>query len=164
MGGPGTAKTCIVQQFLSRFDPDRHASKTITFSSLTSPAIFQAAVEGAMEKRQGRTYGPPGGKAMSLFIDDLSMPALNAWGDQVTNELVRQLLDQGGFYSLDKPVGDLKGFVDTRFVGAMSLPGAGRADIPNRLKRQFCMFHVPAPSPGESGARGRAAAPPAPPS
>ena len=32
----------------------------------------------------------------------------------MTNEIVRQLLDQGGIYSLDKPIGDLKYIVDTR--------------------------------------------------
>ena len=53
---------------------------------------------------------------MSQFIDDISMPAVNVWGDQVTNELVRQLLDQGGMYSLDKPIGDMKFITDMRCV------------------------------------------------
>ena len=54
VGGPGTAKTSTINQFLSKFNPDAMVSKTITFSSLTTPQIFQMAIEGAVEKRQGR--------------------------------------------------------------------------------------------------------------
>ena len=59
IGGPGTAKTNMVNQFMSKFSPEEMLNKTITFSSLTSPMIFQLSVEGAVEKRQGRTFGPP---------------------------------------------------------------------------------------------------------
>ena len=83
VGGPGTAKTATVNQFLSKLNPDQMSSKTITFSSLTTPKIFQASIEGAVEKRQGRTFGPAGGKRMVVFVDDVSMPSVNVWGDQV---------------------------------------------------------------------------------
>ena len=45
VGGPGTAKTSIINQFLGSFPAEEFTSKTITFSSLTTPAIFQTAVE-----------------------------------------------------------------------------------------------------------------------
>ena len=41
-------------------------------------------------------------------------------GAQVTNEIVRQLLEQGGIYSLDKPIGDLRVIVDTRQGAALN--------------------------------------------
>jgi dynein heavy chain len=83
VGGPGTSKTTIINMFMAKFSAEEMASKVITFSSLTTPGIFQTTMEAAVEKRQGRTFGPPGGKKMTVFIDDISMPFINAWGDQV---------------------------------------------------------------------------------
>jgi len=146
VGGPGTAKTTTVDSFVRSFDSEEMMSKSITFSSLTTPNIFQFSVEGSVEKRQGRTFGPPGGKKMTIFVDDISMPSMNDWGDQVTNEIVRQLLEQGGMYSLDKPIGDMKFVVDVQYIAAMNTPGGGKNDIPNRLKRHFCIFFTPLPA------------------
>jgi hypothetical protein len=137
-------QTTVVNQFLGRFSTETTATKTITFSSLTTPQIFQVrpllrggktrgsaahqrrlwrrrdsakpfqadqpqlgircspqnsptqmSIEGAVEKRQGRTFGPPGGRTMCVFIDDVSMPAINNWGDQVRGSCVL-----GGFSSM----------------------------------------------------------------
>lgn len=147
VGSPGTAKTSVSLMYCNKFDPAVMRMKRINFSSATTPFNFQESIEAELEKKQVKTYQPSGGKLMTVFIDDISMPFVNAWGDQITLEITRQLIEQKGFYFLQK---DLRGFFmgveNLQFIGAMLHPGGGKNDIPHRLKRHFFAINMTPPS------------------
>lgn len=148
-GGSGTAKTSTALMFLDSVSNTSESMriKKVCFSSATTPAVFQSTIEAELDKRGGKSFGPPGGKKMTLFLDDMSMPEKNEWGDQPTLELVRQLVETSGICFLDKDKrGDLKAIEDLQYIGAMGHPSGGRNDIPNRLKRHFFVLNLILPS------------------
>lgn len=143
VGGAGTAKTSSVLMYSEKFDKEKMLFKRINFSSATTPFMFQQTIEAECDFKVGKDFAPPHNKQMTIFIDDMAMPFVNMWGDQITLEIVRQLVEQGGFYMLEKTtIGQFKNIKNLQYIGAMNHPGGGRNDIPNRMKRQCFIFNM----------------------
>ena len=146
-GSQGTAKTSTALMWAETFDTTVMEFKFVNFSSATLQRNFQDSIEESLDKRGGNSFGPPNGKKLTVFVDDISMPDINEWGDQPTNEIVRQLVEFGNFAFLDKDKrGVMKKCDDLVFLAAMTHPGGGRNDIPDRLKSHFLIFNLVPPS------------------
>lgn len=85
IGEQGTGKTVIMKNFMKKKSPETHMGRSFNFSSATSPYQFQKTIENYVEKRLGNTFGPSNGRKMIVFIDDINMPQINVWGDQVND-------------------------------------------------------------------------------
>lgn len=141
-GETGVGKSVIIQTFLDDMTKtDGCISATMSYSAQTKPRNLYEQFELKLEKKRKNLLGPPTGKRMLFFVDDLNMPALEIYGAQPPNELLRQIIDQGGFYDTSKMF--FKNIKDVVFTAACAPPGGGRSEVSPRLLRHFHMVWIP---------------------
>jgi len=139
-GDTGVGKTIIAQDFLNTAPEDIEWS-FINFSAKTAASNLQSLFEAKLDKK-GKRYAPHSGKKMMIFfIDDVNMPQPDKFGSQPPCELLRQTIDQKGFYNLKKFF--LHSVSDTIFIAACAPPGGGRNNVSPRLFRHFNMIWLP---------------------
>ena len=136
-GETGTGKSVIINEFLITANTEEYVFTTLNFSAQTSSKNLQDLFmdKDKFMRKKKDLLGPPAGRKMIVFIDDVNMPALEKYGAQPPNELFRQIIDQGGFYDLKKLY-----FVyvkDCIFITAAAPPGGGRNPVTPRLFRHF---------------------------
>ncbi|KAG2451278.1 hypothetical protein HYH02_003884 [Chlamydomonas schloesseri] len=135
VGPTGTGKSTYINRHLvSGLPRDKWTPIFITFSARTTANMAQDQVDGRLDKRRKGVYGPPLGRKAVLFIDDLNMPAKETYGAQPPIELLRQMVDGGGWYGRDNA---FRAMVDVQVVAAMGPPGGGRTFVTNRFLRHF---------------------------
>ena len=140
MGETGVGKSVITKNFLMNA-PENLLSAFINFSGKTSTTNLVDAIEGNLDALRKNMLQPKAGKKMVFFIDDVNMPQLDRYGSQPPCELLRQIIDQGGYYDVDKLF--FKNVRETKFVTACAPPSGGRNPVSPRLFRHFNMLWVP---------------------
>lgn len=141
IGPTGTGKTHNVKDKLISGMPDGFAPLFINFSAQTSANQTQDLLDAKLEKRRKGIFGPPSGKQFAIMVDDVNMPKRQEYGAQPPIELLRQWMDQGGWY--DRKTLDFRRVIDIAFVGCMGPPGGGRQVVSNRFLRHFNMIAFP---------------------
>jgi dynein heavy chain len=131
-GETGVGKSVVTRDYLMN-TPDTIDHAVVNFSGKTTTKNLMDAFEGKLESRRRDLLGPKPGRKMIFFVDDVNMPQLDAGKAQPPVELLRQVLDHGGFYDTKKLF--FKKVADTRFVAACAPPGGGRNEVTPRLFR-----------------------------
>jgi len=146
VGESGTAKTVTINNYLEKLNPDTSLLLTLNFSSKTNAQDVYVSIDDATDKRTARVYGPPTGKKLYVFIDDMSMPRIDEYGTQQPVAFLLFLIAHNSMYSRDPDL-ELRTFKDVVYYAAMAPPGGGRNAIDPRMAMQFAIYNLTSPTP-----------------
>ena len=139
VGLAGTGKTsALIEQFFRGLDDPTALNTTIAMNYYTEHYALQAQIEKVIDKRSGRLFGPPSGKTMTYFLDDLNLPFIEDYGTQNAHSLLRMIMDLKTFYDRTD-LSFRKEIDDCKYIAAMN-PTAGSFTVARSRSKAFSLF------------------------
>ncbi|VVC32081.1 Dynein heavy chain, domain-2,Dynein heavy chain domain,Dynein heavy chain, domain-1,Dynein heavy chain, P- [Cinara cedri] len=145
VGKMSSGKTAIMKYFMRNLEAKYYIKMAFNFSARTSSLDVQKNLEINLEKHSRKTYGPPIGKRLVYFIDDLNLPQLDECGSQQPIALLKGIFDKQGMYDRCNNF-DWKDLVNICFFAAMNHVGGGRNELDTRFLSLCSVFSLPFPS------------------
>lgn len=144
-GPPGAGKTTLLKQALASWPAGSDAPDLIhlPLAAPASAGATRGVLEAPLERAGGTRYAPAGGRKVLYFVDDANAPAPDKYGTASAGELLRQLVDSGGWWDAAK--GARRDVVGVSIATALN-PAAGTATLAPRLQRHFSVLTVAPPS------------------
>jgi dynein heavy chain len=143
VGFAGTGKTTIIKDYYAEVDKETTVCSSMSMNSFTDSKALQQVIESNVDKRMGKIYGPPSGKILMFFMDDLNMPKLDKYGTQSPICLIRQIIDYQLVFDREH-LEEKKTIQDVMFLGCLN-PKSGSFVIDLRLSRHFTMVALGTP-------------------
>jgi len=146
-GGSGTGKSAVISNKLVQMkEKDNFMQIAINMSAQTTSERTQKSIEEKLERTSRTAFGPPSGKKIAIFVDDINMPAVEFYGAQPPIELLRLFVDRAGMYQRGE--WNWKDVNGTTLVACAAPPSGGRAVLTPRFSRRFNMLCMPEPTAG----------------
>eukprot|EP00105_Crassostrea_gigas_P044993 XP_019929141.1 PREDICTED: dynein beta chain, ciliary isoform X4 [Crassostrea gigas] len=147
VGENGCGKTAIINDKIRTAYSGEVAevlSLTIQANRFTNARLLYDRLDERLEWKHGQTYVPKGNKRLLCLVDDINLSQVDLSGQQTAVELVREHIDDGGFYNQDTHA--------WRYVNSVTYcttvnPNT-TANVPKlsqRFMRHFAVFGVPYP-------------------
>jgi dynein heavy chain len=96
-----------------------------------------------MAPRTGIILGPPPGKQLIFFMDDLNMPKVDVYGTQSPICLIRQIIDYSLIFNREH-LEEKKKLIDIMFLACMN-PKSGSFNVDTRMSRHFTLIALTVP-------------------
>ncbi|XP_069115919.1 uncharacterized protein [Argopecten irradians] len=148
VGENGCGKTAIINERIRTVCSGEVAevlSLTVQANRFTNARLLYDRLDGRLEWKHGRTYVPKGNKRLLCLVDDINLSQVDKYGHQTAIELVREHIDDGGFYNQDTHA--WRYVKNVTYVSTINpCTTANVPAISQRFLRHFAVFGCPYPT------------------